>query len=105
MTMKEWDANPNIIWKAAVQHYPLWFVSGAAPKPGIDNIFLPLLREHNFDFHINGHEHLFAYSYLDNKTPLAENNPKQAKQSDTTCGNDSESWFGDESHPRTFTMK
>jgi hypothetical protein len=64
-TLKEWDANPNIIWKAAIQHYPMYplhyepsdFVS-------IVNYFQPILMAHKFDLYLCGHEHLLAYAEI-----------------------------------------
>jgi hypothetical protein len=37
---------------------------------GINNVLLPLLRQYDFDFHLNGHEHFIAYAYLLKDTPL-----------------------------------
>jgi len=104
MTLKEWNSNPNIIWKAAVQHYPIWFVSSSEIAfTTIDDIFLPLLRQYKFDFHINGHEHLFSYSYLDNNTPTMTS-PKRLRQS-PVCAYDAQYWFGDTSQSRETKMK
>jgi hypothetical protein len=42
--MKEWEANPKIIWKATIQHYPM-FPLHYAPTDftSIVNHFLPIL--------------------------------------------------------------
>ena len=63
--MKEWDENPNIIWKVAVQHYPMWSLSyPESDFISIVNFFLPILMNHKFDLYLNGHEHLLAYAHL-----------------------------------------
>lgn len=70
-TMKEWALNDKIIWKAVVQHYPIWFLNlDSTDYTGINNVLLPLLRQYDFDFHLNGHEHFIAYAYLLKDTPL-----------------------------------
>jgi len=62
MTLEEWDANPNIIWRAAIQHYPMFPLSYSPSNfISIVNYFLPILMTHKFDLYLNGHEHLLAY--------------------------------------------
>ena len=43
-TMEEWDQNPNIIWKVAVQHYPMFPLHySVTDYMQIVNYFLPIL--------------------------------------------------------------
>ena len=64
-TMKDWAQNPNIVWKATVQHYPIWFLNlDDTDYASISNVFLPILRKNKFDLYLNGHEHFIAYAYL-----------------------------------------
>jgi len=62
-TMKEWDANDKIIWRATIQHYPMFPAHYAMSDfTGIVKYFLPLLQQHKFDLYLCGHEHLMAYA-------------------------------------------
>jgi len=68
-TLKEWETDTNIIWKASVQHYPLWTLWYAQSDfTKISQNFLPLLIEYKFDLYLNGHEHLLAYAYIESST-------------------------------------
>jgi hypothetical protein len=60
--MKEWDKDPKIIWRATVQHHPIYAKMYYDIQHIIDN-YLPLLVEHKFDLYLNGHEHILEYVY------------------------------------------
>ena len=61
-TMKEWDKDPKVIWRASVQHHPIYGKMYKDIQHIIDN-YLPLLVEHKFDLYLNGHEHILEYAY------------------------------------------
>jgi hypothetical protein len=72
-TLQEWDANPNIIWRAAVQHYPMFPLHyDPTDFAAIVNYFLPILMAHKFDLYLCGHEHLLAYISVPYATYNAE---------------------------------
>lgn len=74
--MKEWNDNPKIVWRAAIQHYPFWFLNMySSDYAYITNTYLPILRDNNFDIVFAGHEHLFSYAYLPTDTPLTASAP------------------------------
>jgi hypothetical protein len=83
--MKDWAQNPNIVWKATIQHYPIWFLNlDETDYASISNVFLPILRDNGFDLYLNGHEHFIAYAYLLKDTPLVQGSaylPKHLRQS------------------------
>lgn len=105
MTMQEWASNDKIIWRASIQHYPVWFLNldETAYAP-INDVYLPLLRQYNFDLYLNGHEHLIAYAYLDNSTPLSNNYPRNL-QSSENCASGIEYFFNDTSHSRVTKFR
>ena len=61
-TMKEWDKDEKIIWRASVQHHPL-FAKWYADYSHLINDYLPILMKHKFDLYLNGHEHLLEYAF------------------------------------------
>ena len=71
--MESWSENEKIVWKASIQHYPFWFLSSTAFEDlNINNVWLPLLRQYEFDFIFVGHEHMISYAYLKNNVPLSQ---------------------------------
>lgn len=104
MTMKQWAANEKIVWKAAVQHYPIWFLSDQSTDyAGITNVFLPMLRNYGFDFHLNGHEHFVAYAHLDNSTPL-QSVPYKKQLRQELCAYEIE-YFFNQTGKRSYSFK
>lgn len=61
-TMIKWDADPTIVWKATVQHHPL-FGKWYQDYQHLVTDYLPLLLQHKFDFYLNGHEHTLEYAH------------------------------------------
>lgn len=104
MTMQEWSQNDKIIWRAAVQHYPIWFLNlKSTDYAGINSIYLPLLRQYNFDLYLNGHEHFIAYAYLLNSTPITPYIPPN--QTNENCAYSIEYFFNDTTHSRVSSWK
>ena len=63
-TLKLWDKNESLLWRAVVLHHPMWGKWYPDFAPIVLN-FLPILQEHNFDLYLCGHEHVISYaSYL-----------------------------------------
>jgi hypothetical protein len=104
--MKEWDENHYIIWKAAVQHYPMFPLHyPTSDFAGITNYFLPILQQHNFDLYFCGHEHLLAYASVPYPTQSSvPSEPLQGQHTETiqeerllqaeVCVSNTEQWFG-----------
>lgn len=111
MTLQDWAQNDKIIWKASVQHYPIWFLNlNEIDYAGINDVYLPMLREYNFDLYLNGHEHFIAYAYLLKDTPLNEGSPylpkqKRLQQNNETCAYSIEYFFNDTTHSRVEEWK
>ena len=61
-TLNEWDSDPKIIWKASVQHHPL-FGKWYNDFQHITRDYLPILMDHRFDLYLNGHEHDLEYAF------------------------------------------
>jgi hypothetical protein len=61
-TLKAQSADPNIIWKATSQHYPLFGMFYADTEMALLHL-MPKLKEHNYDVHFNGHEHQMNYAH------------------------------------------
>lgn len=61
------ELNPNVTWKIVVVHYALF---GAGPYYNEEviinrrNLLAPVLDELDFDVVLNGHEHVYARSYI-----------------------------------------
>jgi hypothetical protein len=95
-TLAAWDNNPQIIWRAAIQHYPmfpLWYP--ASDFAQIPNYFLPILQQHKFDLYLCGHEHILAYTAV--PYPATEQVFEGLSQSDAAnevCLTNTEEWFG-----------
>ena len=66
-----------MLWKATVLHHPMWG-KWYPDFPHIVLNYLPLLQEHNFDFYLNGHEHVISYAhYKNSQVPTGNNAFKQ----------------------------
>ena len=95
-TLKEWDQNPNIIWRTAVQHYPI-FPQHYPPSDfvAVVNSFLPMLMAHKFDLVLCGHEHLLGYTQIPYATykPLADA-AIFATDKQETCKDGVIEWYG-----------
>jgi len=61
-TLDEWDHDEKIIWKASVQHHPM-FAKWYDDFSHIVQDYLPILLDHRFDLYLNGHEHDLEYAY------------------------------------------
>lgn len=73
-TIAEWDANPYVIWRATMQHYPMFPLNYAMSNfASIVNVFLPILQAAKFDLYLCGHEHLLAYAEVDPAPAVAHN--------------------------------
>ena len=60
-TVKLWDNDPNMLWRAVVLHHPMWGKWYPDFAPIVLN-FLPILQEHKFDLYLCGHEHVVSYA-------------------------------------------
>merc|ERR1719198_616261 len=60
-TLNQWDQDPKIIWRASVQHHPL-FGKWYNDFTHLTQDFLPLLMDHKFDLYLAGHEHCLEYA-------------------------------------------
>lgn len=60
-TLEEWDKDEKIIWKASVQHHPM-FGKWYDDFSHIVRDYLPILMDHRFDLYLNGHEHDLEYA-------------------------------------------
>lgn len=58
--VNEWAQDDKIIWKATVQHHPL-FAKHYTDYDHLITTYLPILVEHKFDFYLNGHEHALEH--------------------------------------------
>lgn len=58
--LQEWDMDEKIVWRASVQHHPM-FAKWYTDYEHIINNFLPILMDHKFDLYLNGHEHILEY--------------------------------------------
>ena len=61
-TLENWDKDPSIIWRASVQHHPM-FGKWYTDMDHLTGDFLPILLDHKFDLYLNGHEHDLEYAY------------------------------------------
>jgi len=60
--LEDWELDDSIIWRATVQHHPLfgkWYIDYSHL---VDN-YLPLLMQNKFDLYLNGHEHTLDHAY------------------------------------------
>lgn len=97
-TLQEWDENPYIIWRAAIQHYPI-FPLHYSPSDfaGIVNVFLPMLMAHNFDLYLCGHEHLLGYTQIPYATYSSQRYEtifETERRQLATCSYNVVEWFG-----------
>ena len=60
--MTEWESDPTIVWKATVQHHPL-FGKWYQDYHHLVTDYMPLMLEFKFDFYFNGHEHTLEHAY------------------------------------------
>lgn len=58
----EWAQDEKIIWKATVQHHPL-FAKHYTDYEHLVTTYLPILVEHKFDLYLNGHEHALEHVF------------------------------------------
>ena len=73
-TMREWDADEKMLWRATVLHHPMWG-KWYPDFPHIVLNYLPMLQEHKFDLYLNGHEHVISYAHYKNaQVPTSSNN-------------------------------
>jgi len=61
-TLKDQSADPDIIWKASSQHYPLFGMHYTDTEMIVTHL-MPLLKEHGYDVYFNGHEHMMNYAH------------------------------------------
>lgn len=61
-TVDRWAKDDKIIWKASVQHHPL-FGKWYTDFEHLTNDYLPILMDHKFDLYLNGHEHCLEYAF------------------------------------------
>ena len=61
-TMNDWDLDSSIVWKASVQHHPL-FGKWYQDYNHLVTDYMPLFLDHKFDFYFNGHEHTLEYAF------------------------------------------
>ena len=59
--MNEWNQDEKIIWKASVQHHPL-FAKHYTDYDHLISTYLPILIQHKFDMYLNGHEHALEHA-------------------------------------------
>jgi len=93
-TMREWQQDDSIVWKATALHHPMW----GKWYPDFANIvenYLPLLQEFKFYLYLNGHEHVISYAhYLYSQVPSpVESHWMQSSVNGYDCRNDLESFF------------
>jgi hypothetical protein len=98
-TLAVWDQNPYIVWKATIQHYPIFaFHYEQINYQQIATIFLPILQAHKFDLYLNGHEHILGYVQIPMNPALNEieepvvREERQLQQE--VCTYDVTDWFG-----------
>ena len=61
-TLSQWSKDPNIIWKASIQHHPM-FSKWWADYLDITQNLMPMLMDYKVDFYLNGHEHDLTYAF------------------------------------------
>jgi len=72
-TVTDQSADQDIVWKAIVQHYPMFGMHYDDIDLMVDNL-LPMLRDYGFDVHFNGHEHMLNYAHTPaNSTDESDN--------------------------------
>ncbi|CDW81744.1 acid phosphatase [Stylonychia lemnae] len=107
-TMNQWDDDSSIIWKATVQHHPLfgkWYQDYAH----LVSDYMPLMLDHKFDFYFNGHEHTleyanYPYSQVTSVKQNAELHTPKGRLMDYACLAGQEMLYGDEDRNQIFTQ-
>ena len=63
--MAEWADNPAIVWRIVIQHYPMFTLDlPQSDIEAIEDVFLPILKNHKFDLYICGQEHSNSFTYI-----------------------------------------
>lgn len=61
-TLEQWSHDPSIVWRASVQHHPM-FSKWWSDYLNITQNLMPMLMDRKVDFYLNGHEHTLTYAY------------------------------------------